>query len=59
LAFEQIVFDHGDLMHVSCFRIVSSQETVRDTCRLVYHSRLLIEEARETIRLQRLHHRFD
>jgi len=50
---ESVVFAQGDLMHTACFRVLSTQQTLRDARRVQRQSRDLIEKAREVIQRQR------
>lgn len=55
-ALEHVVFAQGDLMHLSCFRVLSSRETLRDARRIIGHSREVIEQARARVRRKRARH---
>jgi len=50
---EAVVFAHGDLMHEVCFKLLTAQQTLRDSRTVILRSRDLIEKAREAVIRQR------
>jgi hypothetical protein len=40
---DPMVFDHGDYLHETCWRTLSSQDTIRESRKLIRQSRELID----------------